>query len=128
MKIVPVLGAMVLFGLILQIVVGFIGEAYSSVHISLGFAGVALAILFGVAALKSKTATKASKIAMLIFLVLVLSQTYLGFTVMTTNTLRTSHLYTAFTILIVALAAAGITARRPAAEENMNTESSKQQS
>jgi hypothetical protein len=127
MKIVPVLGAMVLFGLILQIILGFIGEAYSSIHTYLGFAGVALAILFVIAALRSKTATKVSKITMFIFLVLVLSQTYLGFTVMTTDTLRTSHLYTAFTILIIALAAAGITARRPAAAKSMDTESSKEQ-
>ena len=126
MKIVPVLGAMVLFGLILQIILGFIGEAYSSIHLYLGFAGVALAILFVIAALRSKTATKVSKITMFIFLVLVLSQTYLGFAVMTTDTLRTSHLYTAFTILIVALAAAGITARRPTAAESMDAESSKQ--
>jgi len=128
MKIFPVLGAAVLFGLILQIILGFSGAAYSTVHTYLGLAGVALAILFVIAALRSKTATKASKITMLIFLVLVLSQTYLGFTVMTTNTLRTSHLYTAFMILIVALAAAAITARRPAAAKSMVAESSKQQS
>jgi hypothetical protein len=126
MKIVPVLGALVLLGLIVQIIIGFIGETYSSIHTILGFAGAAVAILFVIVALKSKTATKVSKTIMFVFLVLVLSQTYLGFTVMTTDTLRTSHLYTAFTILIVALAAAGITARRKATTENMSAENSKQ--
>ncbi|MBM3898216.1 MAG: hypothetical protein FJ358_06825 [Thaumarchaeota archaeon] len=125
MKIVPVLGASVLLGLIVQIIIGFIGGIYSSLHTFLGFAGIAFAVLFVVIALRSKKATKTSRITMLVFLALVLSQTYLGFTVLTTNTLRTSHLYTAFTILIVAIAAAGITARRrQPATQNMRTESS----
>ena len=112
MKIIPVLGALVLFGLILQIILGFAGGAYSSIHIPLGFAGVGFAVLLVATALRSKTATRWSKITMAIFLVLVLSQTYLGYGVMTTDTLHNSHTYTAFTILIVGLAAAGITARR----------------
>jgi len=86
MRIIPVLGALVLFGLILQIVLGFAGEAYSSIHIPLGFAGMAFAVLFVAATSRSKTATRASKITMAIFIILVLSQTYLGYTVMTTDT------------------------------------------
>lgn len=123
MKIVPVLGALVLFGIILQIILGFAGEGYSSLHIPIGLAGTAFAVLFVAVSLRSKTATRATKITMLIFLILVLSQTYLGFTVMTTNTLRTSHLYTGFAILIVALAAAGITARRAPSTETVQQSS-----
>jgi len=62
MRIIPVLGALVLFGLILQIILGFAGDAYSSIHIPLGFAGMAFAVLFVAAAFRSKTTTRASKI------------------------------------------------------------------
>ncbi len=54
MRIIPVLGALVLFGLILQIILGFAGEAYSSIHIPLGFAGMAFAVLFVAAHLEAR--------------------------------------------------------------------------
>ena len=106
MKRIPVLGALVLFGLILQIILGFAGEAYSSIHIPLGFAGVGFTVLLVATAFRSEAATRGSKITMAIFLVLVASQTYLGYAVMTTDTLHNSHMNTAFTILIVGLVAA----------------------
>ena len=118
MKILPVLGGAVIIGLLLQIFLGFLvpGESTNSaIHIVLGFAGLIVAIAFVAIALRSKTATMASKITMIIFLALVIAQTWLGFSVMTGNgNLETSHMYAAFAILVVALAAAGITARRPA--------------
>lgn len=116
MKIVPILGAAVIVGLLLQIYLGFStagGALGQSIHIAMGFVGLAVAVAFVVLALRSKTATKASKITMIVFLILVLAQAWLGFSAMTgSGRLATSHTYTGIAVLIVALIAAGITARR----------------
>lgn len=116
MKIVPILGAAVIVGLLLQIYLGFSvagGALSQSIHIAIGLVGLAIAVAFVALSLRSKTATKASKITMIVFLILVLAQTWLGFSVMTgSGSLATSHTYTGIAVLAVALVAAGITARR----------------
>ena len=116
MKLVPILGAAVIVGLLLQIYLGFSasgGAISQSIHVGIGLVGLAIAIAFVALAFRSKSATMASKVTMVVFLVLVLAQTYLGFSVMTgASRFTTFHTLTGIGVLVVALVAAGITARR----------------
>lgn len=113
MKAVPLLGSLVLVGVIIQIILGLQITAGSDsllgAHMLIGVIGLIIVIALTGVAFRSRSATS-SKILMAILTLVVLAQVALGFQILNgSDASIASHEGTAFIILILTLIMGGIT-------------------
>lgn len=114
MKFAPVLGSLVLFGAIIQIILGFQVSAgvdeLIGIHILIGVVGLFLVVTLTAMAFRSKSATIYPKIIMVILTLVVLVQIGLGFQLLNgADALAMSHQANAFVILGLSLLIGTIT-------------------
>ena len=114
MKFAPVLGSLVLFGVIVQIIIGFQVSAgvdeLIGTHILIGVIGLFLVLTLTAMAFRSKSATIFPKIIMVILTLVVLVQIGLGFQLLNgADALGMSHQANAFVILGLSLLIGAIT-------------------
>ena len=108
MKFAPVLGSLVLFGVIIQIILGFQISAGADeligTHLLIGVAGLVLVLALTVLAFRGKTAPNYAKIVMIILTLVILAQIGLGFQLLSgADTLTISHEANAFVIFLLSL-------------------------
>jgi len=114
-KFVPVLGTVVLVGVIVQIVLGLqITDAgidsFIGPHILIGVLGLILVITLAITAFRTKTATIYSKLIITILTIVVLLQAALGLQLYQgAEAMMTSHEANGFLILILTLVMGTIT-------------------
>jgi len=114
-KFVPVLGTVVLVGVIVQIVLGLqITDAgidsFIGPHILIGVLGLILVITLAITAFRTKTATIFSKLIITILTIVVLLQVALGLQLYQgAEAMMTSHEANGFLILILTLVMGAIT-------------------
>jgi hypothetical protein len=114
LKPVPVLGTVVLLGAVVQLILGFVVaggmDSLVGVHILFGIVGLALVIALLVIAIRTKTATLYSKLAMVILTIVVLAQVGLGVQLLGgAESLALSHEANGFVVIILSLLVGGIT-------------------
>jgi len=107
-KFAPVLGSLVLFGVIIQIILGFQisagAEELIGTHLLIGVTGLILVLALTALAFRGKSAPNYAKIIMIILTLVVLAQIGLGFQLLSgADTLSLSHEANAFVILILSL-------------------------
>lgn len=120
MKLFPILGGLILLGVLVQIVLGFAVErgtaGLSGIHASIGIAGLALVLLAtALAWMRRTTAPLPNILLMAIVLVVVVVQVGLGLSMLfgsATDILIASHEGTAFLILALVIVEAFLTMRR----------------
>jgi hypothetical protein len=111
MKLVPVLGTVVLVGIIVQIILGLqitgAGvDSFIGPHILLGVLGLVLVIILAITAFRVKTATIYSKLIITVLTVVVLLQVGLGFQVLQgADAMIMSHEANGFLIITLAMGA-----------------------
>ena len=113
-KFVPLLGTLVLIGVVVQVILGFQVAAdvpgLRDPHMAIGILGLILVLVLAGFAFKSKTSTIYSKVTMSVMTVVVILQVVLGFQVLSgAEMLVTSHEMTGFLLLLLALLTGGIT-------------------
>ncbi len=113
-RMVPVLGTLVLFGSIVQVILGFmVADRVTGVrefHMLFGVIGLGLVILLTILAFRGKYATTYSKLIMTLVVIAVLIQVAFGFQLVArVRTLETPHQLNGFLIVILALAMGGVT-------------------
>jgi len=126
-KFAPVLGSLVLFGVIVQIILGFQVSAgvdeLIGTHILIGVVGLVLVLVLTAMAFRSKPATIYPKIIMVILTLVVLVQIGLGFQLLNgADALAVSHQANAFVILGLSVLIGAITMK--AAKKQSNASSS----
>jgi hypothetical protein len=111
---VPILGTIVLLGVIVQIALGF--QVAADVqgllvfHMAIGFLGFVFALALTVLAFRARAGTVYSKITMTVLGIIALLQVFLGFEhIQGADALLVSHEAGAFLILGLALVTAGVT-------------------
>ena len=114
MKFAPVLGSLILFGVIVQIILGFQVSAgvdeLVGAHILIGVIGLVLVLALTTMAFRSKSATIYSKVIMVILTLVVLGQIGLGFQLLNgADALAISHQANAFIILGLSLLVGAVT-------------------
>ena len=114
MKFAPVLGSLVLFGVIVQIILGFQVSAgvdeLVGAHILMGVIGLVLVLALTAIAFRSKTSMIYSKVIMVILTLVVLGQIGLGFQLLNgADALAISHQANAFIILGLSLLVGAVT-------------------
>ena len=107
-KFAPVLGSLVLFGVIIQIILGFQISAGADdligAHLLIGVIGLVLVVTLTALAFRERSAPSYAKLIMIILLLVVLAQVGLGFQLLNGgDTLTISHEANAFVILILSL-------------------------
>jgi len=113
-KLAPVLGSLILFGAIIQIILGFQVSAgvdeLTGAHILIGVIGLVLVLALTAMAFRSKTSTIYSKVIMVILTLVVLGQIGLGFQLLNgADALAISHQANAFIILGLSLLIGAVT-------------------
>ena len=114
-KFVPVLGTVVLVGVIVQIILGLqitnAGvDSFIGPHMLIGVIGLFLVIALTITAFRTKTAAVYSKLIITILTIVVLLQVVLGFQLFQgAEVLMTSHEANGFLILILTLVTGTIT-------------------
>jgi hypothetical protein len=115
LKLVPVLGTVVLVGVIVQIILGLqitgAGvDSYIGPHMLIGLLGLVLVIILAIAAFRVKTATIYSKLILTILTLMVLLQVGLGFQLLQGDeTIIVSHEANGFLILTLTLVMGAVT-------------------
>ena len=114
MKFVPVLGGLILIGVIVQIILGFQVSAgvdeLVGAHILIGVIGLVLVLVLTAVAFRSKTSTIYSKFIMIILALAVLGQIGLGLQLLNgADALAISHQANAFIILGLSLLVGAVT-------------------
>ena len=116
-KIVPVLGTVVMLGVIVQLVLGFqIADAEAKnligPHLMIGILGLILVLILSIISFRTASATIHSKLVMTILTILVLLQVLLGFQLLRGfESLVASHEAIGFLILILTLVTGALTMR-----------------
>jgi hypothetical protein len=123
-KFAPVLGSLVLFGVVIQIVLGFQVSAGADdligAHLLIGVIGLVLVVALTALAFRGKSAPSYAKIIMIILILVVLAQVGLGFQLLSgTDALAISHEANAFVILILSLLMGAVTMK--AAKKQIQT-------
>jgi heme A synthase len=123
-KLAPVLGSLVLFGVVIQIVLGFQISAGADdligAHLLIGVIGLVLVVALTALAFRGKSAPSYAKIIMIILILVVLAQVGLGFQLLSgTDALAISHEANAFVILILSLLMGAVTMK--AAKKQIQT-------
>ena len=113
-KYVPILGTIVLIGVVVQVILGFQVAAdvpgFRDSHMGIGILGLILVLVLAGFAFKSKTSTIYSKVTMTVMAAVVVLQVELGFQVLAgAEMLVTSHEMTGFLAALLALLTGGIT-------------------
>jgi hypothetical protein len=113
-KLIPLLGSLVSFGVIIQIILGMQVTAGSDnllgAHIVIGILGFVLVLALTAAAFRMRSATAYSRILMIILLLAVLAQMALGFQILNgSDVLVVSHEGNGFLILILSFLMGGLT-------------------
>ncbi len=114
MKFVPVLGSLILIGVIVQIILGFQVSAGADelvgAHMLIGVIGLVLVLVLTAVAFRSKTSTIYSKVIMIILTLAVLGQIGLGLQLLNgADALALSHQANAFIILGLSLLVGAVT-------------------
>ena len=114
MKFVPVLGTLILIGVIVQIILGFQVSAGADeligAHMLIGVIGLVLVLVLTAVAFRSKTSTIYSKFIMIILALAVLGQIGLGLQLLNgADVLAISHQANAFIILGLSLLVGAVT-------------------
>lgn len=123
-KFAPVLGSLVLFGVVIQIILGFQVSAGAddliSAHLLIGVIGLVLVVALTAVAFRGKSAPSYAKIIMIILTIVVLAQVGLGFQLLSgADVLTISHEANAFVILILSLLMGAVTMK--AAKKQIQT-------
>lgn len=123
-KFAPVLGSLVLFGVVIQIILGFQVSAGAddliSAHLLIGVIGLVLVVALTAVAFRGKSAPSYAKIIMIILTIVVLAQVGLGFQLLSgADVLTISHEANAFIILILSLLMGAVTMK--AAKKQIQT-------
>jgi len=123
-KFAPVLGSLVLFGVIIQIILGFQISAGADeligTHLLIGVVGLVLVLALTAVAFRGKSAPSYAKIIMIILTLVVLAQVGLGFQLLSgADALTISHEANAFVILILSLVMGAVTMK--AAKKQIHT-------
>jgi hypothetical protein len=114
---VPVLGTVVMLGVIVQLVLGFqIADAEAKnligPHLMIGILGLVLVVILSIISFRTASATIHSKLVMTILTILVLLQVFLGFQLLRGfESLVASHEAIGFLILILTLVTGALTMR-----------------
>jgi len=113
-KFVPVLGGLILIGVIVQIILGFQVSAGADeligAHMLIGVIGLVLVLVLTAVAFRSKTSTIYSKFIMIILALAVLGQIGLGLQLLNgADALAISHQANAFIILGLSLLVGAVT-------------------
>lgn len=113
-KFVPVLGTIVLIGAIFQVVLGFQVAAdiqgLRDIHMGIGIFGLVLVVALAVLAFRAKTGIVYSKVTMMILMIIVVLQVFLGFQLLQgADVLLKSHEAPAFVIVLLSLLTGGMT-------------------
>lgn len=114
MKLVPVLGTLVLLGVVVQLVLGFQLAAdvvaVRGIHILFGVVGVILVIGLAIVAKRSKVATIYSKVTISVLSIIALIQVGLGFQLLGgSESLVVLHEVNGFLMFMFSLLVGGIT-------------------
>jgi len=123
-KFAPVLGSLVLFGVVIQIILGFQISAGADeligTHLLIGIIGLILVLALTALAFRGKSTPSYAKIIMTILTLIVLVQVGIGFQLLNgADALTLSHEANAFVILILSLLMGAVTMK--AAKKRVQT-------